>query len=371
MKWSDVDISFGPEDHPETERSDQNLPFVVKLPIGRHKVDKTLIDNGAWLNLIMRKTFIAMCHNRSDLTLVHDTFHGVILGQSSTPIGRIDLEISCGTGDNKCREILTFKVASFGIGYSCILGRSLLMKFMVVIHTAYATMKMPGPKGVTTIRADQWDTLACENATLSHAGRFGEKAAQEQSANVAKMQGGSTLLRSLMPKPPIAGTPRTPLAKKGIYAALPSTQHPANQSTDDKKKGGQTQGDPSWPQQPGQEAPNEYKSSSQIGTRAHHFSIRQSICLRMADIQHKLSIDPSYKPVKQKERRYTLERRKTIWQEVNKLLEAGFIRPIDYLNWLENPVLVEKPDGYWRMCIDYTSLNNACPKDEYPLLHIC
>jgi hypothetical protein len=91
----------------------------------------------------------------------------------------------------------------------------------------------------------------------------------------------------------------------------------------------------------------------------------------MADIQHKLSIDPSYKPVKQKERRYTLERRKTIWQEVNKLLEAGFIRPIDYLNWLENPVLVEKPDGYWRMCIDYTSLNNACPKDEYPLLHIC
>jgi hypothetical protein len=48
--------------------------------------------------------------------------------------------------------------------------------------------------------------------------------------------------------------------------------------------------------------------------------------------------------------------------EVNKLLEAGFIMPVDYPNWLANLV---------RMCIYYTSLNKACPKDEYPLSHIC
>jgi hypothetical protein len=47
-------------------------------------------------------------------------------------------------------------------------------------------------------------------------------------------------------------------------------------------------------------------------------------------IEHKLDIDPSYKSVKQKERMYTPERRETIWQEVNKLLEAGFIMPVDY-----------------------------------------
>jgi hypothetical protein len=54
-----------------------------------------------------------------------------------------------------------------------------LLKFMTVIHTTYATMKMPGPKGVITIKSDQRDALACENATLTHARRFGEKAAQE------------------------------------------------------------------------------------------------------------------------------------------------------------------------------------------------
>jgi hypothetical protein len=62
-------------------------------------------------------------------------------------------------------------------------------------------------------------------------------------------------------------------------------------------------------------------------------------------IEHKLDIDPSYKPIKQKERRYTPERHETIRQEVNKFLEAGFIMLVDYPSWLANPVLIEKPDG--------------------------
>jgi hypothetical protein len=68
MKWSDMDITFRPEDHPETELSQKNLPIVIKLPIGQHKMAKMLIDNGASLNLIMRKTFIEMGLNLKDLT---------------------------------------------------------------------------------------------------------------------------------------------------------------------------------------------------------------------------------------------------------------------------------------------------------------
>jgi hypothetical protein len=187
-----VDISFGLEDHLETELSKRNLPFMIKIPIGRHKVAKTLIDNGASLNLIMSKTFIEMDLNLKDLTPIHDMFHGVILGQSSTPIGHIDSEVSCGTGDNKRKEMLMFELTSFDIGYNYIIGRLFLLKFMVVIHTTYATMKMSSPKGVITIKADQRDVLACENATLTHAGRFGEKATQEQAIKVAKTQGNST-----------------------------------------------------------------------------------------------------------------------------------------------------------------------------------
>jgi hypothetical protein len=91
------------------------LPLVIKILIGRHKVAKTLIDSRASLNLIMRRTFIEIGLNLSDLTLILDKFHGVILGQASTPIGRIDLEVSCGIGENKRREMLTSEVASFDI----------------------------------------------------------------------------------------------------------------------------------------------------------------------------------------------------------------------------------------------------------------
>ena len=49
------------------------------------------------------------------------------------------------------------------------------------------------------------------------------------------------------------------------------------------------------------------------------------------------------------------------------LLAAGFIREIQYTTWLSNVVMVQKPNGKWRVCTDYTSLNKACPKDSYPM----
>jgi hypothetical protein len=100
MRWSDDYISFGPEDHPGTELSERNLPLIIKILIGQHKVAKTLIDNWASLNLMMRMTVIDMGLKLSDLTPVHDTFHGIIPGQASTPIWHINLEVSCGTGEN-------------------------------------------------------------------------------------------------------------------------------------------------------------------------------------------------------------------------------------------------------------------------------
>jgi hypothetical protein len=82
--------------------------------------------------------------------------------------------------------MLTFEVASFDISYNCILGRHFLLKFMAIIHTAYAIIKMSGLKGDITIKVDQRDALACEITSLLHVGRFGDKTAQDQSAKSAK-----------------------------------------------------------------------------------------------------------------------------------------------------------------------------------------
>jgi hypothetical protein len=237
MRWSDVNISFGPEDHLNTELSERNLPFVIKIPIGRHRVAKTMIDSGASLNLLMRRTFIEMGLSLDDLTPVQDTFHGIIPGQSSTPIGRIDLEVSCGSGENKHRETLTFEVASFDIGYNCILGWPFLLKFMTVIHTAYAAIKMPGPKGVITLKSDQRDAVACENASLTHVGKFSNKEARDLAVKMARIQQGNTPSRIATPGSAAGGTLRPITSKKGITMASPSNQPVANQLAAEDKKG--------------------------------------------------------------------------------------------------------------------------------------
>ena len=54
-------------------------------------------------------------------------------------------------------------------------------------------------------------------------------------------------------------------------------------------------------------------------------------------------------------------------EEVRKLQEVEFIRKVYYPNWLANVVMVKKANGKWRMCVDFTDLNKACPKDSYPL----
>jgi hypothetical protein len=87
-------------------------------------------------------------------------------------------------------------------------------------------------------------------------------------------------------------------------------------------------------------------------------------------IKHHLKINPDARPVSQKPRRQSVERQDFIRKEVQKLLDAGFIEEVHHPVWLANPVIVPKANGMLRMCIDYTSLNKACPKDPYPLARI-
>ena len=64
---------------------------------------------------------------------------------------------------------------------------------------------------------------------------------------------------------------------------------------------------------------------------------------------------------------FAQERDQAIAEEVRKLQEVNFIREVYYPDWLANVVMVKKANGKWRMCIDFTDLNKACPKDSYPL----
>nr|AAP20843.1 retrotransposon protein, putative, Ty3-gypsy sub-class [Oryza sativa Japonica Group]ABF96690.1 retrotransposon protein, putative, Ty3-gypsy subclass [Oryza sativa Japonica Group] len=87
-------------------------------------------------------------------------------------------------------------------------------------------------------------------------------------------------------------------------------------------------------------------------------------------IEHKLMVRPDAKPVKQKLQRFAPDRKQAIREELDKLLKVGFIGEVLHPEWLANPVMVWKANGKWRMCVGFTDLNKACPKDHFPLPRI-
>uniref|UniRef100_A0A2N9HPE1 Uncharacterized protein n=1 Tax=Fagus sylvatica TaxID=28930 RepID=A0A2N9HPE1_FAGSY len=82
---------------------------------------------------------------------------------------------------------------------------------------------------------------------------------------------------------------------------------------------------------------------------------------------HALNVSPQYKPVVQKARRSAPQHAEAVREEVERLLKIGAIREILYPQWLSNTVVVKKKNGKWRVCMDFTDLNKACPKDPFPL----
>ena len=78
-------------------------------------------------------------------------------------------------------------------------------------------------------------------------------------------------------------------------------------------------------------------------------------------------MDPDAKSVAQPARIFHIEIEGQIVKEVQKLLAAGFIKPIQHPRWLSNMVSVKKKNGQIRCCVDFRNLNKAHPKDEFPL----
>ena len=82
---------------------------------------------------------------------------------------------------------------------------------------------------------------------------------------------------------------------------------------------------------------------------------------------HELNIVPTAGPVRQKVRLFHPDCHQFISMEVDNSLRAGFNREVKYPEWLANVVVVLKKGGKWRVCVDYTDLNETCLKDSFPL----
>jgi hypothetical protein len=88
--------------------------------------------------------------------------------------------------------------------------------------------------------------------------------------------------------------------------------------------------------------------------------------------EHALKIIPGSKPVRQAMRRFGDKKKcRAIAKEISKLLKAGFIKEVIHKKWVANPMFIPKKNTkVLRMCVDYTGLNKACPKDPFLLPRI-
>jgi hypothetical protein len=98
---------------------------------------------------------------------IQTTFHGIVLGLSCAPMGKIWIDVMFGNWDNFILENLKFEVVDLDSPYHALLGRPALAKFMASTHVVYLKMKIPGPKGLITIICDYKRSMACASAGSS------------------------------------------------------------------------------------------------------------------------------------------------------------------------------------------------------------
>jgi hypothetical protein len=84
-------------------------------------------------------------------------------------------------------------------------------------------------------------------------------------------------------------------------------------------------------------------------------------------IENTLETDEKIPSKKQKLRKMSEEKVKAVEAEVQRLQDTKVIREVLYPLWLANTVPVKKKNGKWRICVDFTDLNKACKKDDFPL----
>jgi hypothetical protein len=227
----------------------------------------------------------------------------------------------------------------------------MLGKFMAIPHHTYLIMKMPAPNGILSVLGDIMVSYNCESATVE----LSKDAAIKVTATVMAAQAAKidpTTLQVPEQKRTSTALDPSPTVKK-VCLGLPDASKEVIIGADlDPKK--------------------ELALTSFLRDNTNIFAWSPSdmpgVPRELAE--HRLEVNKTARPIKQKLRRFAKDRKRAIEVEVCKLLATGFIRECQHPVWLANPVLVTKKTGGLRMCIDYADLNKHCPKDPSPLPRI-
>ena len=325
ITFSDLDLEGCQHPHDD--------PLVVRAIVANTTVHRVLIDNGSSADIIFASAFDKMSIGREKLEPVNTHLRG-FSGEKVLPLGSIQLVLTLGEPPCQATTTARFLIVDAPSAYNMLLGRPSLNAIKAIPSAYHMIIKFPTIHGVGMVRGNQRVARECYTASM--------KQRAVDNVNVDELDMRDEVLTRPEPSEELEPV-----------------------SLDD---------DPEHPAYIGSKLAENLKSLLTQFLKQN----RDVFAWKQADmggidptvITHKLHTNPSFKPVKQKRRSFAPERQKAINEEVDKLLQAVAIREVEYPEWLANVVLVKKANGKWRLCIDFTDINKACPKDNFPLLRI-
>jgi hypothetical protein len=333
-KWSHVPITFSQEDL-HLEYYPHNDAKVISCVIKGFLVHNVLVELGSAADIIFAKAFRQM---KEPEDKIHDATHPLcgFRGRQIVALGKMTMSVTFGYVHNTRSEQVVFDIVDMEYPYNAIIGRGTLNAFKAILHPAYLCMKIPSEQGPITIDGSQeaarraegsWtDSKVIHNIDGTEAcQQYKHKREKVASADQPKPM---LLFEDIADQRVLLGSQLSDEQEKTLLRFL-------------------------------------FNNKDVFAWTAN------DLCGVNRDfIEHSLNVDPSFSPRKQRLWKMSKDKAEGARNEVKRLLSAGAIREVTYPEWLANTVMVKKANGKWRMCIDFTDLNKACPKDEFPLPRI-
>uniref|UniRef100_A0A2N9GJI0 RNA-directed DNA polymerase n=1 Tax=Fagus sylvatica TaxID=28930 RepID=A0A2N9GJI0_FAGSY len=283
--------------------------LVITLRIGEFDVKRVLIDPGSSVEIMYESLFKGLGLGKEDLSRTEGPLSG-FSGETVIPSGKVTINVRAGTVSSPTE----FFVLNTFSPYNAILGRPWLHRMGAVPSTLHQRLRFPTPQGIMEIRGDQLAAKQCLVAAVKQRDQL------PQGAKEGPMMAEGGPQRQFL-----IGASLTQEHKSQLLTLL-----------------------------------NKYQDVFAWTPYEAPGVDPEFVC-------HELNVSPEYKPVVQKARRTAPQHAEAVREEVERLLKIGAIREVLYPQWLSNTVVVKKKNGKWRVCVDFTDLNKACPKDPFPL----
>jgi ribonuclease HI len=309
--------------------------MVISCVIKGFLVHNVLIDTGSAANIIFAKAFRQM-QEQDDK--IHDATHPLcgFRGRQLVALRKITMPISFSYVHNTRTEQIVFDIVNMDYPYNAIIVRGTLNAFEAKLHPAYLCMKIPSDQGPIPVDGSQEATRRVQgNWTDSRAiHNIGEAEVHQQHKHIRDKAASTDQPKSMLLCEDIT-------EQKVLFGS---------QLSDEQEKA----------------LLNFLFNNKDVFA----WSANDLCGVNRDVIEHSLNVDPAIRPRKQKLQKMFDDKAEESRNEVKRLLSTGVIREVTYPEWLANTVMVKKANGKWRMCIDFTDLNKACPKDEFPLPRI-